>query len=133
MRTLFYEQSTKNPDKGPEDEPGMPHFQRADGRYIDYEPSEELFEVLPSMDEEELRGLGLQPWDDEHIVWLFPVEWFEHIPEGKEVWHAITEEWKEFNEEAHCKEARYGAMPFGIVLEGEEPPIRESSLVRIDE
>lgn len=95
-------------------EPGMPHFNRGDGRYIDYEPPEELFDVLPNMDDEELRGLGLQPWDDEHKLWLFPVEWYEHIPEGLEI-VSITWEEREFDPDRDIKEARYGAMPYGIV------------------
>jgi len=117
----------KDPSKGPEDEPGIPHFQRGDGRYIDYEPDEKLFEVLPRLEEDVLEGLGLQPWDEERQIWLFPVEWYEAIPEGMEI-ITINEEVKEFDRGEDSKEARFGALPFGVARPEFEPDPEPFSL-----
>lgn len=110
-----------SPDKkrrdDPTDEPGPNmHFQRRDGRYIDYEPDRELFETLPYMDEDILEGLGLQLWSSDTDLWLFPVEWYEDIPEGLEI-VTINEEEKKFDRNEDKKEARFGALPYGIVRE----------------
>lgn len=110
----------KDPSQGPEDEPGIPHLQRTDGRYIDYEPDEQLLETLPYLDDSVLKGLGLQPWDKSHNIWLFPVEWYEHIPEGFEI-ITITETVKEFDRAEDHKEARFGALPYGIHRPDYEP------------
>lgn len=110
----------KDPSKGPEDEPGLPHFQRPDGRYIDYEPDEKLLETLPVLKDDVLEGLGLQPWDEDRQVWLFPVEWYEDIPEGFEI-ITINDEVKEFDRDEDTKEARFGALPFGIHRPDYEP------------
>lgn len=103
----------KDPTKGPEDEPGIPHFQRRDSRYIDYEPSDELWDILPQLEEGVLEGLGLQPWDEERKLWLFPVEWYEHIPEGMEI-TTINGEQRPFDRDEDIKEGRFGALPYGI-------------------
>lgn len=117
----------KDPNKGPEDEPGLPHFQRPDGRYIDYEPSSELWDVLPRLEDDVLEGLGLQPWDEERQIWLFPVEWYEYVPEGMEI-ITINEEVKEFDRDEDTKEARFGALPFGVARPEFEPDPEPFSL-----
>lgn len=96
------------------------HFQRPDDRHIDYEPDEQLLEALPYFSDDVLEGLGLQPWDEDHEVWLFPVEWYEHIPKGFEI-TTIFERVKEFDPEEDTKEARFGALPFGISRPYYEP------------
>lgn len=109
------------------------HFRRSDDRYIGYNPDDKLFEVLPYLDDEELTGLGLQPWDDDRNIWLFPVEWYEHIPEGLEI-VTINREVKKFDRDEDKIEGRYGALPFGIARpDYEEPGKKDKSVVRVNE
>lgn len=121
----------KDPSKGPEDEPGIPHFQRSDGRYIDYEPDEKLLDVLPYLNDDTLLGLGLQPWDEERQIWLFPVEWYEYIPEGFDI-ITINEREKQFDPDEDSKEGRFGALPFGVSRPDYEPDRSDHSL-QVDE
>jgi len=105
----------------PTDAPGPNmHFQRPDGRYIDYEPDKKLLDTLPYLGDDVLEGLGLQPWDEERNIWLFPVEWYEDIPEGFEI-ITITETVKEFDRDEDHKEARFGVLPYGIHRPDYEP------------
>jgi hypothetical protein len=110
----------KDASKGPGDKSGMPQFQRPDGRHIDYVPDEKLLQILPYLEEGVLEGLGLQTWDEDRNIWLFPVEWYEHIPEGFEI-ITINEQVKEFDRDEDHKERRFGVLPFGISRPNYEP------------
>lgn len=116
---------------GPNDyaEVETPQFERVD----DIEPSEpplleSEFEALKTLSEDELREAGLQPWNEEHTLWLLPNEWYPHIPKGTELTDIMGETF-EF-ERGEDNDQRYGALPYGIeVGDGYE---YESSIERVD-
>lgn len=93
-----------------------PHMKRPDGREnipIPNPPDRlSFFESLREAPEWVLEHYGLQRWG-EHGLWLFPVEWFDYIPKGFEVMN-IFGEVGPFDPDDFVKEARFGALPFGI-------------------
>lgn len=100
-------------------------FERPDERDIRYEPPEELFEILHTLEDEELKELGLQKWSEvknkeqqEEALWLFPHQWYDHIPEGMEVTTIVQEDsTEEFSKETHSDDIRFGALAYGITKE----------------
>lgn len=89
-----------------------PQFDRGDDTAVSFEPDEAVFQALPYMSEETLLGLGLQRWSDDHF--LFPHEWYEHIPEGYEV-VSILDEVEEFSTDTHHDDRRFGVLSYGVV------------------
>jgi hypothetical protein len=61
-----------------------PQFKREDGLIVP-KPLVD-FAKLPSLSEATLKEIGCQKWDepdaDGNILWLYPYEWYDHIPEG---------------------------------------------------
>lgn len=73
--------------------------------------------ALQNAPTEYLEAVGMQifrTFDDGAELWLFPVHWYEHLPEGIEVC-LLWREWETFSREAFMKEARFGALPFGLL------------------
>lgn len=89
-----------------------------DGKFLESFPYLKL-EVMRRLDEDTLVRLGLKKWHgtDENEIWLFPVEWYENIPERFEI-ITIFERVKEFDRSEDLKEERGGVMPFGISRSG---------------
>lgn len=61
-----------------------PQFNREDG--IEVPAPMVDFSKLPSLFEETLKQIGCQKWDepdkDGNVLWLYPAEWYDYIPEG---------------------------------------------------
>lgn len=91
-----------------------PQFERADGKEIDYYPlTLAEFERLKTLTADELKELGLRGWDEEGRLWLFPHEWFPHIPEGFEVTD-INKQREQFDPETSDDDQRFGVLPYGV-------------------
>lgn len=103
---------------GPEDEVECqtPQFERTDGKRILYFPqTAEQFDRLKTLDAELLREIGLQAWDSNGL-WLFPCEWYDHIPDGYEVTDIFYKR-EPFQRGTTDNDMRFGALGFGIVAE----------------
>lgn len=96
-----------------------PKFKRVDGRAVSYRPKTAVeFDALKHMSASNLRHIGCRLWDDfaGQRHWLYPPEWYDHIPQDyvvvfadgrKEVFeHGVTPRFKEI-----------GALAFGFVQE----------------
>lgn len=94
-----------------------PTFDRVDDVKPIEAPSRELLENLHLYEEADLRKMGLLPWDtneDGKTLWLFPGEWFEHIPLNFMVTDIF---WKTapFIHSAASDDTRYGVLAYGIL------------------
>lgn len=70
------------------------------------------WDSLTRMDADELAQLGLCRYGDMDL-WLFPVEWFDWIPEGLMV-TCIDGETLPFSRELLRERKRHGYLSFGI-------------------
>ncbi len=91
-----------------------PHRSRMDGKEAAPAPiSRPEFEALRSLPREKLIELGLRPWDDDGLL-LFPVEWYNAIPDGFEI--ACTDGTQEpFVHGTTDDDCRFGVLAFGII------------------
>ena len=95
-------------------EVALPVFNRNDGVEVDWFPEDRMdIYSLCNADEETLKDLGLRPWNEEHTHWLFPAEWYDHIPEGTFV-ETINGAVEEFEHGATDDDRRFGVLPYGI-------------------
>ena len=69
--------------------------------------------LLRKLDRLALLSLGCKLWSSESRLLLFPVAWYEHIPEGFVVVNIFNAE-KPFSKETHSKDSRVGALAYGI-------------------
>lgn len=89
--------------------------------------SVELWEKLVSTDKESLLRLGFRPWDKNEngdILMLFPVEWYDYIPEGFPIVNITdfdnrTIERKPFKPE-DSRDQRLGLLSYGIIIKGDD-------------
>lgn len=92
-----------------------PQFNREDG-VTPVVPTFD-FNNLPSYSEETLLAMGCRPWDgpDENgeIIWLYPAEWYDRIPEG----HVVTDingDDEPFQRGVTDDDRRFGVLAFGF-------------------
>ena len=93
-----------------------PTFNRTDGRVIQYVPKlPREYRALPLMDPENLKKIGCQIWDSENgkTHWLYPAEWYEHIPAGFEV-VCISGRPEKFMPGETDDDRRFGALAYGF-------------------
>ena len=89
-----------------------PQFERTDGRTVDYIPTTmHEFLAIQKADEAALRELGLQKWDEGH--WLYPSEWYEHIPAGLPI-VTISDEIETFQPGITDNDMRFGVLAYGF-------------------
>ena len=93
-----------------------PQFERTDGLRPIENPSE-LFHSLHTLPKETLLKLGMQPWGD-YGLWLFPYQWYKHIPAGFKILDICGKE-EEFAPGETDDDMRFGALSYGIVPEFE--------------
>jgi hypothetical protein len=94
-----------------------PQFQRTDGRIITYIPSTPAeYAAIKTMDSETLKKIGCQVWDksDRQTHWLFPGEWYAHIPAGTEIVD-INGQTEPFEPGVTDDDIRFGALAYGFV------------------
>lgn len=107
-----------------------PEFDRIDGRRVYWYPScaEEL-DKLKEAPPDILQDMGLGIWDTslpeaadsqpplsdaEWIHWLFPAEWYEHIPSGYPI-ATISGKVKPFVLGKTDSDRRMGFLPYGFI------------------
>ena len=93
-----------------------PQFERTDGRVVTYFPkTKEEYELLPQLSDKNLKKLGLGKWGDEKgfMIWLYPKEWYSHIPEGLTVVGLFGEEYT-FERATADDDIRYGCLAYGL-------------------
>lgn len=96
-----------------------PQFERRDGVEVEWHPKETADVYgLSDADDETLVDLGLRCWKDD--LWLFPVEWYDHIPDGTLV-ETIMGEVEGFEHGETDNDRRFGVLPYGI-RNGENAP-----------
>ncbi|MBZ9894194.1 hypothetical protein LB545_07535 [Mesorhizobium sp. BR1-1-6] len=93
-----------------------PQFERTDGLTV---PKPLIdFTKLPSLFEETLKAIGCQKWDepdnDGNILWLYPAEWYDHIPEGH-VMRCIDGNDYPFKRGETDDDMRFGALAYGFL------------------
>lgn len=89
-----------------------PQFERTDGKTITHFPkTEEEYKELRTLPDEKLLDMGCQKWDDD--LWVFPAEWYDHIPNGLEIID-IFGETEKFEKGVTDDDMRFGALAFGF-------------------
>lgn len=93
-----------------------PQFTRTDGLTVPIPIID--FAKLPTLSAETLKAIGCQKWDGPDakgdVLWLFPYEWYDHIPNGLEVVD-ISFEKEVFEHGKTDNDIRFGALAFGFM------------------
>lgn len=89
-----------------------PQFDREDDvDVMDAPASRRDFEALRECDDDELAELGLRRWSED--LWLFPHEWYDHIPKGFEI-ETINDKLEAFDPGQTDNDKRFGVLAYGI-------------------
>ena len=94
-----------------------PQFERTDGRVVMYRPTTpEEYSALKEMSSDSLKKIGCQVWDKEggKTHWLYPHEWYNHIPNGTEVVD-ICKKVEKFEAGKTDDDIRFGALSYGFI------------------
>ena len=94
-----------------------PQFEREDGIQPASNPAE-LFGVMSSLSKETLLQIGMRQWG-EHGLWLFPYQWYDHIPAGMELM-CIDGSTEPFERGVTDDDMRFGVLAYGIVPDFEK-------------
>ena len=93
-----------------------PQFNRTDG--LDVPKPMMDFAKLPQLADETLKQIGCQKWDEPdeqgNVLWLFPAEWYDFIPDGTTV-TCISGEVEKFRRGETDDDRRFGALAYGFV------------------
>jgi hypothetical protein len=97
-----------------------PQFEREQGEPAPCGPPESLadWEALTRHPVGVLRELGLRPWAEEG-PWLFPKEWYDHIPAGLSVVD-INGASELFEPGVTDNDYRFGMLAFGVGRRGDD-------------
>jgi hypothetical protein len=87
---------------------------RVDGKVPPAPPED--FESLRTMTKDQLKTLGLGPWDESGLM-LFPGEWFDFIPVGFDVVD-INGHHEKFDPKTSDNDTRFGCLAIGIISHG---------------
>lgn len=100
-----------------------PQFERTDGLHVPVPVFD--FAKLPSLAEETLRAIGCQKWDEPDesgkVLWLYPAEWYDHIPNGTMVTD-INGKTEAFAHGETDDDMRFGALAYGFMRQAEPTP-----------
>ena len=98
-----------------------PQFDREDGVWPVFPDFN--FANLPSYPEATIRALGCRPWDepdaDGVTLWLFPAEWYNHIPKGMLITD-IFGEIEAFEPGVTDDDRRFGMLSYGFTRKAQE-------------
>lgn len=96
-----------------------PQFTRTDGKNPYWHPKNALgLDALKTAPAAILLDLGLREWDKGH--WLYPGEWYNHIPAGYEVLD-INGKIKRFDPDVTDNDIRFGCLAYGFREENPNP------------
>jgi len=92
-----------------------PQFDRADGKEITVFPKGAAFlDALKTAPRDILNDIGLRRWDEEEpVLYLFPCEWYDDIPEGYEI-ESISGRKEPFKKGKTSNDRRFGMLAYGI-------------------
>lgn len=104
---------------GPYEKVGVvtPQFDRTDGVVVVVRPqSAEHIDKIKKLPSDVLRRIGVGVWSGGHdwTHYLFPVEWYDYIPEGYPI-VTINGETKLFEHGGSDDDRRFGQLPYGWV------------------
>lgn len=92
-----------------------PQFTRTDGLEVPLPVCD--FAKMPDLAEETLLAIGCQKWNEPdqngNVTWLYPHEWFPHLPKGLDI-VSITGSKATFDPESTDNGMRFGALSFGF-------------------
>jgi len=94
-----------------------PQFERTDGVVVVWHPSTvEEYEGLKQLDSASLKMFGCQIWEekDDKTTWLYPHEWYDHVPDGLKIVD-INGDTETFKKGETDNDMRFGALSFGFV------------------
>lgn len=93
-----------------------PQFERTDGITVPLPICD--FGRLHELAEQTLREIGCQKWDEPdeagNVLWLYPAEWYEHIPDGTLITD-INGKTEAFKRGETDDDRRFGALPYGFM------------------
>lgn len=94
-----------------------PQFERTDGKEITFFPkgSEQFDKLKANAPDWVLKDIGLCKWEkrkDGLVLWLFPGEWYKHIPEDYEIVD-ICGETEKFKPGETDDDIRGGCLAYG--------------------
>lgn len=93
-----------------------PQFKRTDGMHVPLPVMD--FAALPGLPEATLKAIGCQKWDepdaDGNVLWLYPSEWYDHIPDGTIVTD-INGKTEAFVKGQTDDDMRFGALAYGFI------------------
>jgi len=93
-----------------------PQFERIDGR-VPLLPDLNLSQ-LATLSDGTLKEIGCSKWDEPNAagetLWLFPAEWYEHIPNGLPVVD-INGQTEPFERGKTDDDMRYGMLAYGFI------------------
>ena len=93
----------------------LPQFDRTDG--IQPVVANFDFANLPSYPEATIKALGCCAWDEPdangEMLWLYPAEWYDRIPEGHQV-VTINGETETFQRGVTSADRRFGVLAYGF-------------------
>ena len=92
-----------------------PQFKRTDGLLVPIPVVD--FANIAQLPESTLKAIGCQKWDDPdkngYVTWLFPYEWYPHLPDGLPIVDIFGEEGV-FKKGETDDDMRCGALSFGF-------------------
>ena len=92
-----------------------PQFNRTDGLVVPIPIMD--FAKLPTLSKEALKAIGCQMWDEPdeqgRVLWLFPAEWYDHIPDGTEIVD-INLQTEKFKRGDTDDDRRFGCLSYGF-------------------
>lgn len=94
-----------------------PQFTRTDGRLVTYRPTTpEEYAALPNMTPDALKKIGCGIWNKKNgkTHWLYPYEWYQHIPAGTLVVD-INGETEPFEPGKTDDDTRFGMLAYGFL------------------
>lgn len=98
-----------------------PQFKRTDGQVVAYLPNTpEEYEALHILSPENLKKIGCQVWGrvGRRTHWLFPGEWYRHIPAGTDI-VTISGRREKFEPGVTGNGIRHGALAYGFIQEAD--------------
>jgi hypothetical protein len=100
-----------------------PQFDREDGTTV-LVPGDLDWKNIDKLSETTLKELGLRKWDEPDangmVLWLFPAEWYDYIPDGVEV-VTISNRREVFKRGETDDDRRYGMLAYGVVCPATPP------------